>query len=109
MVAGHKNDKVTQMAEDPEWVREKGLRLNYLYYFENCIKDALHKVFDAVDGVDFHRGASTTRASWTKRLGVRSGMLDAMVVPAKKKKKTARRRGGAGRRAGGGAQGASSS
>lgn len=44
---GHKKSNTTLLAEDPVYAREEGLKLNRLWYFEHCIRDAMKKVFDA--------------------------------------------------------------
>lgn len=44
---GHRKSKTTALAEDPVYAREEGLKLNRLWYFEHCIRDAMKKVFDS--------------------------------------------------------------
>jgi len=49
---GHKNSNTTALAEDPVYAREEGLKLNRLWYFEHCIREAMKKVFDATSMAD---------------------------------------------------------
>ena len=49
---GHKNSNTTALAEDPVYAREEGLKLNRLWYFEHCIRDAMKKVFEATSMAD---------------------------------------------------------
>lgn len=76
ILAGHKDAKTTMLAEDPVFVREEGLKLNLLWYFEHCIKSAMEKVFGVFDTIDY---ASICREYKERlnaeRLGVNSGAL----------------------------------
>lgn len=45
IVAGLKNDKVCEMAEDPMWVLEHSIPINYDYYLERQLKRPLTRLF----------------------------------------------------------------
>ena len=61
IVAGHRKLKTTELAEDPVYAREHGLRLNGLWYFEHCIEEAMRKVFEVCD-VDYAGACRRYRA-----------------------------------------------
>lgn len=45
IVNGHKNEKTTFLAEDPEYARQHALPLNRLWYFEHAIREPVGKLF----------------------------------------------------------------
>lgn len=44
IVNGHRQDKTTQLAQDPEYAREQKMKLNYLWYFEHAIREPVRKM-----------------------------------------------------------------
>ena len=79
---GYKGTNTTFLAEDPVYAREENLRLNRLWYFEHCIRDAMKKVFDATSMVDeYARACVHYRDSLNAvRLNVNRNALQAMFV-----------------------------
>ena len=79
IVNGPKDAKTTQLAEDPEYAKAHGLRLNRLWYFEHCIEDAMRRMFDVVEGLDAQQVFDRVRQELNReRLGVRSlAVMDA--------------------------------
>lgn len=68
---GHRKSKTTDLAEDPAYAREHGLKLNRLWYFEHCIEDAMAKMFEDFEGVDYKGMRDHYRAALdSERLGV---------------------------------------
>ena len=61
IVNGHKKDKTTQMAEDPEFARSNGLKLNRLWYFEHAIEGPVRRLFAALHTVDVKRSCDKLR------------------------------------------------
>lgn len=53
IVNGHKKSKTTDMAEDPVYAREQGLKLNRLWYFEHAIKEPIGKIFECFPNMDY--------------------------------------------------------
>lgn len=71
IVNGWKKEKTTQLAEDPKYARENGLKLNLLWYFEHAIREPVKKVFDVFETIDFASICSGYSAELDgKRLGV---------------------------------------
>jgi len=52
IVQGPKNARMFEKAEDPAWVKEKGLRLDYTYYFENQLKNPVSDLLEPLVGPD---------------------------------------------------------
>jgi DNA polymerase delta subunit 1 len=50
IVQGPKNAKMFERAEDPVWVREKGLKLDYTYYFENQLRNPVSDLLEPLVG-----------------------------------------------------------
>lgn len=80
IVNGHKNAKTTELAEDPVYAREHGLRLNRQWYFEHCIREAMRKVFEVFDDTGYASlCAQYSQKLNAARLGVNSDALRAML------------------------------
>ena len=80
MVVGHKSAKATELAEDPEYVAEQGLKLNRKWYFEHCVVEALGKIF-SMTAVDFAGACRRYSALLDgERLNVNSTALRGMVA-----------------------------
>lgn len=80
LIAGHKNEKTTQLAEDPAYAREHGLKLNNLWYFEHAIEEPMRKVFECFDNIDFKRVCDGFRAKLNgARLGVNTSMMKSIL------------------------------
>jgi DNA polymerase delta subunit 1 len=71
VVGGYKDTKVSDLAEDPEYARAQGLKLNLKWYFEKAIKPALERLFEVIHDLDatplFAKVGQTLEA---QRLGV---------------------------------------
>jgi DNA polymerase delta subunit 1 len=52
IVQGPKSARMFEKAEDPAWVKEKGLRLDYTYYFENQLKNPVSDLLEPLVGAD---------------------------------------------------------
>jgi DNA polymerase delta subunit 1 len=52
IVQGPKNARMFEKAEDPVWVKEKGLRLDLNYYFENQLKNPVSDLLEPLVGAD---------------------------------------------------------
>jgi len=52
IVQGPKNARMFEKAEDPAWVKEKGLRLDLNYYFENQLKNPVSDLLEPLVGAD---------------------------------------------------------
>lgn len=52
IVNGHKKDKTTQLAQDPKYALEMGMKPNRLWYFEHAIEEPVKKIFNAFPEVD---------------------------------------------------------
>jgi len=50
IVQGPKNARMFERAEDPVWAREKGLKLDYNYYFENQLKNPVSDLLEPLVG-----------------------------------------------------------
>jgi DNA polymerase delta subunit 1 len=50
IVQGPKNARMFERAEDPVWVHEKGLKLDYNYYFENQLKNPVSDLLEPLVG-----------------------------------------------------------
>jgi DNA polymerase delta subunit 1 len=50
IVQGPKNAKMFERAEDPVWAREKGLKLDYTYYFENQLRNPVSDLLEPLVG-----------------------------------------------------------
>jgi DNA polymerase elongation subunit (family B) len=78
---GHKDAKTTMLAEDPSYVRDHGLALNYKWYFEHCIRDAMKKIFQHIASVD-HDALTKEYAQRlnANRLGVNASALTSLLA-----------------------------
>jgi DNA polymerase delta subunit 1 len=77
---GHRKEKTTNLAQDPAYARESGMRPNRLWYFEHAIEEPVRKIFDLFPHIDFKRVRDRYRAILdSKRLGV-SDSLQRMLV-----------------------------
>ncbi len=47
IVNGSRKEKTTHLAEDPKFARERGLKINRLWYFEHAIEEPVRKIFKA--------------------------------------------------------------
>lgn len=75
IVAGHRKEKTTMLAEDPSYAREHGIKLNRLWYFEHAIEEPVRKLFAVFDTIDFASVCDRVRAELDReRLGVGGGM-----------------------------------
>lgn len=76
---GNKKSKTTDLAEDPVYAKEHGLQLNYKWYFEHCIRDAMKKMLQYVPSIDY---AALTREYThrleARRMGVNSSVLKSL-------------------------------
>lgn len=52
IVNGWKKENTTQLAEDPEYARKEGLKLNLLWYFEHAIREPVKKMFGPFEDMD---------------------------------------------------------
>lgn len=78
VVNGWRKSKKTDLAEDPVFARENGLKINRLWYFENAIRKPMQTVFDKVCGRNAERLFTTIKAELQReRLG--GGSLRALV------------------------------
>jgi DNA polymerase delta subunit 1 len=50
IVQGPKNAKMFERAEDPVWAREKDLKLDYTYYFENQLRNPVSDLLEPLVG-----------------------------------------------------------
>lgn len=81
IVNGFKKEKTTNLAQDPTFARENGLKPNRLWYFEHAIEEPVRKIFDAFPDVDFKRVCNRYREVLnSKRLNIGDG-LSAMMKP----------------------------
>ena len=72
---GPLGSKVTDLADNPRHVRERGIPLNYLYYWKNMMKNALGNIFNVVGGIDFEAKCT----AYEQRIeAVRLGTSDVM-------------------------------
>ena len=55
IVQGPKNARMFEKAEDPVWVKEKGLRLDLNYYFENQLKNPVSDLLEPLVGANADR------------------------------------------------------
>jgi len=55
IVNGYKGEKTTQLAQDPRFAREAGMKPNRLWYFEHAIEEPVRKIFCAFPHIDFKR------------------------------------------------------
>ena len=79
IVCGHKNEKTTQLAEDPEYVKKNNIPLNKLWYFEHAIRDPIQRLFapcslQQIDIKNIFRNYSSILNG--KRLKVGSSLAD---------------------------------
>ena len=80
IVNGWKGEKTTQLAEDPKFARETGLRPNRLWYFEHAIEEPLRKIFGAFPSVDFKGVCDRYRAILNaRRLNVGDSLRRVML------------------------------
>ena len=81
IVNGHKDEKTTQLAEDADYAREQGLRLNHLWYFEHAIREPVGRLLGVFDTIDFASSCAKISAALNaKRLGM--GRLDDSLFEA---------------------------
>jgi DNA polymerase delta subunit 1 len=50
IVQGPKNSRMFERAEDPIYAKEKGLKLDYMYYFENQLKNPVSDLLEPLTG-----------------------------------------------------------
>ena len=62
ITAGHKKANTTELAECAEYAKAHGVPLNYLWYFEHCIKEAMHKIFSIM--IPKHSWRTSTLRGW---------------------------------------------
>jgi DNA polymerase elongation subunit (family B) len=75
---GHKKSKTTELAEDPVYAKEHGLKLNLLWYFEHCIVEPLGKIFHTLPGIDYDGRVKVYKARLNgERLRVNTGGMSA--------------------------------
>ena len=55
IVEGPKNAKMFEKAEDPDWVRENGIKIDYQYYFTNQLKKPVCDLLEPLLGRDTER------------------------------------------------------
>ena len=68
-----KHAKAVDIAEDPAYAKAHGLKLNYLYYLEHCIRVPLTSLFEVIESVDVKTVLDKAKADLERqRLGVRS-------------------------------------
>jgi DNA polymerase delta subunit 1 len=80
IVNGWKGEKTTQLAEDPQFAREQGLKLNLLWYFEHAIVEPVRKLFAPLDGIDFEGACKLISLELdSRRLGVSSVVRDLLA------------------------------
>ena len=72
MVNGPKDAKATDLAEDPAYVKEHGLRLNLLWYFDHKIRPPLESLFKVIPALDVRSVMEATHKELEReRLGVK--------------------------------------
>ena len=82
IVNGHKKDKTTDLAEDAEYARAHGIKLNRLWYLEHMIEKPIKSLFAIVPGVDMNALFDRTRASLdAARLGVSDAIRSLIKKP----------------------------
>lgn len=78
---GHKNSKTTDLAEDPVYAKEHGLELNYKWYWEHCIRDALKKMVEYVPYFDYAKlTREYTQRLEARRMGVRTNVFQSLIT-----------------------------
>lgn len=83
IVNGHKGAKTTQLAEDPEYAKEHGLKLNTKWYFEHCIRGAMKKMLEYLPSIDYAAlAAEYSQRLDSVRLNVNSDALRMMLGTA---------------------------
>ena len=83
---GHRKSRTTDLAEDPKYAKEHGLKLNRLWYFEHCVEDAMAKMFEVFEDVPFKRISDHYRASLDReRLGVSDSLRNLLEASKKKR------------------------
>jgi DNA polymerase elongation subunit (family B) len=88
IVNGHKKQKTTELAEDPAYAKEHGLKLNRLWYFEHCIEEALRKVFAACDEIDYEAVCREYKGKLNSaRLGANTNLMMSLLKPRAPPKK----------------------
>ena len=78
---GYKKEKTTNLAQDPQYAREHGLKPNRLWYFEHAIEEPVRKVFELFPHIDF----KTVRDHYrnvlnSKRLNIGDSLRNVMVA-----------------------------
>ena len=81
---GHEKSKTTDLAEDPSHAKEHGLQLNYKWYWEHCIRDAMKEMVEYVPSLDY---AQLTR-EYTQRLEAKCIGSQGECVPVAAQKAT---------------------
>lgn len=77
---GHKKSKTTDLAEDPAYAKEHGLELNYKWYWEHCIRDAMKKMVEYVPSLDYAQlTREYTQRLEAKRMGVKANVFASLV------------------------------
>ena len=78
---GHRKSKTTDLAEDPVYAKEHGLRLNYKWYFEHCIRDAMKKMLEYVPSIDYAKlTREYTQRLEARRMGVQSNVFQSLFA-----------------------------
>lgn len=90
IVNGPKDAKNTELAEDPEYVKRNGLKLNRQWYFEHSIQNPMESLFAHIPQVDTAKLFEVIRAE-LKRERMGGGTLRGMVVEASTSKEPTRR------------------
>tara|TARA_B110001452_G_scaffold32449_1_gene25327 strand:+ start:2212 stop:5526 length:3315 start_codon:yes stop_codon:yes gene_type:complete len=77
---GHKKSKTTDLAEDPAYAKEHSLELNYKWYWEHCIRDAMKKMLEYVPSFDYARlTREYTQRLEAKRMGVKTNVFQSLL------------------------------
>lgn len=73
IINDHKNKKTTEMAEDPVYAREHGLKLNLKWYFEHKIEKPMRTFFSIHECLAFEELCKKYKAELEReRLGIKS-------------------------------------
>lgn len=82
-VNGHPKSKTTELAEDPAYVQEHGLKINRSWYFEHRVVDPLKKIFELFPQLPFDKEVARIKQELeSQRLGV-SSVLRSLVSSSK--------------------------
>ena len=66
IVQGMKNDLMSDRAEDPAWVQEKGLKVDYKYYFTNQLKKPVEDLLEPLIGREISIFSEQTQKKYKK-------------------------------------------